>query len=230
MTLESTISERLASLKDSIAVHASNRDVTIIAVSKYTDLEHIKAAYTAGFYHFGESRLQDVIAKQNSFSPGGLNWHFIGTLQSNKLGKSVGRFSLIHSVDSLAHAIRLSEVNAQQEKRQACLLQINPGEDITRNGFTPREVINKIENLLEFPGLSIEGLMAMAPPEQSINQDKLALEKTFEAVRFLRDDLANRSGNPLSTLSMGMSQDYEFALRQGSTMIRIGQAIFDTKN
>jgi len=229
MSLVSVIAERLERLRESVAVNSPGRDVTIIAVSKYTDLEHIQAAYSAGFRDFGESRLQDVLAKQEDFSPKGLNWHFIGTLQSNKLAKSVGRFSLLQSLDSVAHAQRLSEVNDLQEKRQACLLQINPGEDLSRNGFTPLEAIDKIEFLLELPGISIEGLMSMAPSEQSINRDEKALEKTFEAIRLLRDELARRSGRALSTLSMGMSQDYEFALRQGSTMIRIGQAIFDTK-
>jgi len=229
MSLVSVISERLERLQESVAVNASGRDVTIVAVSKYTDLEHIQAAYSAGFRDFGESRLQDVLAKQEIFFPKGLNWHFIGTLQSNKLAKSVGRFTLIQSLDSVAHAQRLSELNDLQEKCQACLLQINPGEDLSRNGFTPQEVIDKIEFLFDLPGISIDGLMSMAPPEQSLNRDEKALEKTFEAIRLLRDELARRSGKPLPTLSMGMSQDYEFALRQGTTMIRIGQAIFDTK-
>ena len=223
------MSERLERLKESVAVNSAGGDVTIIAVSKYTDLDHIQAAYSAGFRDFGESRLQDVLLKQDHFSPEGLNWHFIGTLQSNKLAKSVGRFSLIQSVDSVAHAQRLSEANDLQKKRQTCLLQINPGEDLSRNGFTPQEVTDKIEFLLGLPGISIDGLMSMAPPEQSINRDEKALEKTFEAIRLLRDKLTSLSGRALPVLSMGMSQDFEIALRQGSTMIRIGQAIFDTK-
>ena len=223
------IAERFAQLNQIIAELSNGRSITTVAVSKYTDINHIAAAFEAGFRHFGESRLQDVLTKQEAFSPPELHWHFIGTLQSNKLGKSVERFSLIQSVDSMAHAQRLSEVNAAHHLRQACLLQINPGSNTSRNGLTPAQAHEEIETLMALPGLSFEGLMAMAPPEQSLENDDSALEKTFESVRLLRDELANRSGNPLSTLSMGMSGDFKSALKQGATMIRIGQAIFGSE-
>jgi pyridoxal phosphate enzyme (YggS family) len=226
----SSFPERFAQLNDTIERLASGRVITTIAVSKYTDSEQIAAAFVAGFRHFGESRLQDALSKQKAFSPPELHWHFIGTLQSNKLGKSVGRFSLIHSVDSLEHARKLSEVNATTGQRQPCLLQINLSSDASRNGFSHVEVRASIEELIVLPGLAIEGLMAMSSSEQARTHNKIALEKTFESVRLLRDDLASRCEYPLSTLSMGMSRDYKEALKQGATMIRIGQAIFGPKD
>lgn len=214
--------------------------MTIMAVSKYATTEQIRQAYAAGLRHFGENRVQDALAKIVEFPESefpGLHWHFIGSLQTNKAAKTVGCFSLLHSVDSLRLTRAVSEANLAAGTRQPILLQINSTTMGERHGFWPNEAAEALEKALSLPGVDTKGLMTMAPPQASLDKDEAALNRTFGALRHLRDRLAEQYGPKqpehghegfLPELSMGMSRDFPYALANGATIIRVGNYLFQT--
>jgi pyridoxal phosphate enzyme (YggS family) len=224
-----TIQERVSELREQVRRHAGGRAVTVVAVSKYTTVECMREAYQAGLRDFGESRVQDALLKTAHFPPEAypdLRWHFIGTLQTNKASKTVGRFSLIHSVDSVRLAEALSVANTAVERRQAILLQINSSPDSSRRGFTPEAAAAALPAILALPGLEPRGLMTMAPPEASLNADSQVLNRVFDGLRRLGERFSDMAGRPLPELSMGMSRDFPYALANGATIIRVGSALF----
>lgn len=224
-----TIRDRVLELQEQVRRHAAGRTVTVVAVSKYAAVECMWEAYQAGLRDFGESRVQDALTKMAHFSPEaypGLNWHFIGSLQTNKAAKTVGRFSLIHSVDSVRLAEALSAANASAGRQQSVLLQINASGDPSRRGFLPDEAEAALPAILALPGLELRGLMTMAPPEASLGADTETLNGVFDGLRRLGERLSRLSARPLPELSMGMSRDFPYALANGATIIRVGNALF----
>lgn len=241
--------ERVSTLQEQVRQLVGERPVTIVAVSKYATVEQIRQAYATGLRHFGESRIQDALAKMEALPDSdypGIQWHFIGTLQTNKVTKTVNRFSLVHSLDSMRLAQALSQANRSAGIRQPVLLQINSTPLGVRRGFQPEEVQAALPELLQLPGLKVNGLMTMAPPDVSLNNDEMALNQTFESLRLLRDQLSLSCRQTLqmfssaeniskssvecafSELSMGMSRDFPFALANGATIIRVGNYLFQT--
>jgi pyridoxal phosphate enzyme (YggS family) len=205
--------------------------VTLVAVTKYATVEQMQTAYAAGIRHFGENKVQDALNKMASFPATDypdLSWHLIGHLQSNKVKKTLNRFSLIHSVDSLPLAEAISSHNAQQGLTQPVLLQVNISQDPTRYGFSPETLLSQATQIARLPGLELRGLMTMAPAEASLNQNEDALKAGFSQVATLKTELESRLGIPLPELSMGMSHDFPQALACGATIIRIGNYLFKT--
>jgi pyridoxal phosphate enzyme (YggS family) len=199
--------------------------VTLIAVSKYATVPQILDAYHAGARHFGENRVQDALAKMAALPPDvaqAIHWHLIGPLQRNKINKIVGRFALIHSLDSGDIAQALSERTVLAGLVQPVLLQVNVSGEATKHGFAPQDLIQQVHTLLQLPGLQVKGLMTMAPH----TSDSTQLTQCFTGLRQLRDTLVSETGQPFSELSMGMSGDYRQAIDCGATMVRIGQALF----
>lgn len=226
-----SIEQQLKTVQAIIGQQAGNRLVTLVAVTKYATLEQMKSAYEAGIRHFGENKVQDALAKQEAFPQEqfpDLKWHLIGNLQSNKAKKTVGHFSLIHSVDSLALAEILSRHNEAAGTKQEILLQVNISSDATRNGITPERLSEQVQAILDLPGIVLRGLMTMAPPEVSLANDELALKACFGKVTRLRDELQSQLEIELPELSMGMSHDFPHALSSGATIIRIGNYLFKT--
>ena len=224
-----TIQKRVLELQDQVRRAAGERAVTIVAVSKYTTVERMKEAYQAGLRHFGESRVQDALSKMAHFPAEAypdLHWHFIGTLQTNKVAKTVGRFDLIHSMDSFRLAEAISTVNVEAGRRQAVLLQINLSQDTTRRGFTPNQAEAALPAILALPGIKPQGLMTMAPPEASLNEDAEALNRVFDELRHLGERFSLLAKQPFQELSMGMSRDFPYALANGATIIRVGNLLF----
>jgi PLP dependent protein len=200
--------------------------VTLIAVTKNVGIERLAEAFDLGVTEFGENRVQDALDKQQNVPPrmaDKIHWHLIGHLQTNKVKKVVGRFSLIHSVDSLHLAQEISFESAKRQLRQPVLLQVKVVEDPSKSGFSPESLRSQFNTLRALPGLDIRGLMTMAP----LIDDTQVWNDSFGGLRALRDELEKAHGVRLSELSMGMTQDWQEAIKCGSTMIRLGRAVFD---
>ncbi|MBS0653272.1 MAG: YggS family pyridoxal phosphate-dependent enzyme [Verrucomicrobia bacterium] len=214
------LSERLKKIKDQIAeaCHRSNRDhseITLIAVTKYATLEAIREAYNLGLRSFGESRISTALEKMAQL-PSDIDWHFIGHLQSNKVAKATGRFALVHSVDSLELAKKISAASTQQGCNTAVLLQVNTSGEPSKQGFTPDTCRDHFLELSQLPGITLQGLMTMAP----LTEDASVIRSCFSRLRDLRDEFELRH------LSMGMSHDFSIAIEEGATLLRIGSSLF----
>lgn len=222
----SDIAANLNEIRDRItaACLRSGRDpaaVELIAVSKTFPAERIREAVDAGQRIFGESRLQEAESKINSL-PGSLRWHFIGRVQRNKVRKILPRFEVIHAIDSLRLASYADEVAAELGLFPKVFVQVNIGGEKTKGGFEPDAIREEIGSLLALQRLEVRGLMCIPPP----GPDAEASRPWFAALRALRDDLESQTGTLLPALSMGMSGDYEVAIEEGSTHVRVGSSIF----
>ncbi len=149
-------------------------------------------------------------------------WHFIGHLQTNKVKQAIGKFALIHSVDSLNLATEISKVATSRELVQSILLQVKVAEDPGKSGFSPDELRAQFAQIKNLPSLRIEGLMTISP----LTEDKEVWQQCFDGLRDLRDELEKTHDVNLRELSMGMSADWQEAIKCGATMVRIGTAIF----
>ncbi|HMP98222.1 MAG TPA: YggS family pyridoxal phosphate-dependent enzyme [Cyclobacteriaceae bacterium] len=198
----------------------------LIAVSKTQAIEKIKEAYDAGQRLFGENKVQEMLSKYEHL-PADAEWHLIGHLQRNKVKYIVPFVAMIHSVDSFR---LLEEINKQAEKNNrviACLLQVHIAEEESKFGFSADELIEliKSDDLANLNHVNIVGLMGMA----TFTDDKEQVRKEFAGLKLLFDrvkSLSNNANVNMQELSMGMSGDYQIALAQGSTLVRIGTAVF----
>jgi pyridoxal phosphate enzyme (YggS family) len=218
------LAERLAGLRDRIAAAcaAAGRrpgEVELLAVSKTFPAEAVQEAYHAGHRHFGESRQQEAGPKI-AVLPRDIHWHFIGSLQRNKVRKVLGEFDVIHSVDSLRLAEYLDRVAGEEGKRPEIYLEVNVAGEESKGGFSPAELLEASEILAGMRNVEIIGLMSIPP------DDPERARSWFGATRELRDRLRAASGLHLPGLSMGMSGDFEQAILEGSTIVRVGSAIF----
>lgn len=200
-----------------------SKGVTLIAVSKTKPVEMLMEAYNVGFKRFGENYVQELVEKYESM-PKDIEWHFIGHLQSNKVKYIAPFVSLIHSVDSLK---LLQEINKQAVKNNRvidCLLQIYIAEEDTKSGMTEEEclAILQPETLKNLTNIRIVGLMGMT----TLTDDETQIRKEFRKLKSFQSTVHGQQSTDLSILSMGMSGDYEIAIEEGSTMIRVGSKIF----
>jgi pyridoxal phosphate enzyme (YggS family) len=215
------------------ATHASRNpaDVTLVAVSKTHPLAAIAVAATAGQRDFGENRLEELWEKvESAHAQGitGLRWHMIGPIQSRKSNQAIGPFgpfALIHAVDRTKIAQRLSRDAEATSCVLSVLLEVNVSGESTKHGFAPDDLRKEIVTLAKLPALRIEGLMTMAP----LVNDPETVRPVFRDLRLLRDQLAQATGLPLPQLSMGMSGDFEVAIEEGATLVRVGSAIFGAR-
>jgi len=196
-------------------------EVKLIAVSKTWGAEHVQKAVDAGEREFGENKLQEGQEKIPVLSDA-LEWHFIGGLQRNKVRKVLGLFHVVHSIDSLKLAKYTDHVASDMGVKPRILLQVNIGDEETKGGFRKAELEEYFTELLELEHLHIIGLMCI-PPVVQISEDARVW---FREVVALRDLLENNHACRLPELSMGMSNDFEIAIEEGATMIRVGTSIF----
>lgn len=218
-----TIKENLAKVKEQI----DNINVKIIAVTKYSSQEQIFEAYNLGVRNFGESYLQDAIEKISRKSqyenPEDLiSWHFIGRLQKNKVKQVVGKFCLIHSVDSLELGVLINKVANGNGLVQDVLLQVNISGEETKAGFNPDDLRDSFGKLIKLPDIRIQGLMTIAPK----TDDKNLIRSYFSDLSRLQKELNKNFMTDIKELSMGMTNDYKIAVECGATMIRIGKGLF----
>lgn len=223
------IADRLARVRDRIAAAAERSgraaaDVRLVVVTKEVPADQIRVAVEAGAAEIGENRVQELLPKMDELSwlVPGPRWHFIGTLQKNKVRSVTGRVTMIHSIDSVALGQAVAARAAAVGVTQDALLEINATGEASKHGLAPEEAEGALEALAGEKGLRVRGLMTIAP------QGSLALARwTFETLRDLRDRLGPTiAGATLTELSMGMTDDFEPAIEEGATIVRIGRAVF----
>jgi pyridoxal phosphate enzyme (YggS family) len=220
-----SVSERLTEIRGQITDAAidAGRDplsVQLCAVSKTFPVEAIREAMEAGQSLFGESRVQEAVAKIPQLPSA--RWHFIGHLQSNKIRKVLPLCEMFHSVDSADLAMDISRIAVELNLRPGVLLQVNVAGDTAKFGFDATSVRAALPSLLKLPGIHIRGLMTIPP----LADDPELTRPHFAALRTLRDQLSAATGAPLPELSMGMSGDFPQAIAEGATIVRVGSAIF----
>lgn len=201
-------------------------EVYLIAVSKTKPTEQIKEVYQKGHRHFGENYVQEAIEKKMQLKDLQIIWHFIGGLQKNKVKNVVGVFDLIHSVDSVELAKKISGVALQKKVLQKCLLQINIGDETSKGGFSAPLVLEKRQELFALPNLVWQGLMAMPPIADDEGLARSYLKQTKQIFEQIKDKLDVNSKKEWQHLSMGTSHDFHLAIQEGATMIRVGTLIF----
>ncbi len=215
-----SISENIKSFKSNLP-----KNITLVAVSKTKPVTDLMEAYTAGQRIFGENKIQEMEAKWQEM-PKDVEWHMIGHVQRNKVKYMAPFVSLIHAVDSLK---LLKEINKQAKKHDRainCLLQIKIAEEDSKFGMTEAEALSLLssEEIKDFCNINVIGLMGMA----TFTDDTDQLRKEFQKLKGFYNSLKDQ--NNFKVLSMGMSSDYELAIEEGSTMIRVGSAIFGERN
>lgn len=212
--------------KVSQAAQKCGRDpegIQILYVTKTVETGRIREAISAGAKDFGENRVQELLEKKKDFNEKDLRWHLIGHLQTNKVKQVLGETVLIHSLDRLELAEKIEQqAVAQKIKSVPCLVQVNTSGETTKFGLLPSEV-EAFSAKITGPALQIRGLMTIGPLTE--NRDKI--RASFRALRELRDSLRRKMPrHSWDILSMGMSGDFEIAIEEGSTLIRVGTAIF----
>jgi len=210
------------------AARQAGRDpggVTLVAVSKSVPVERLREAIAIGCRVFGENRVQEAAAKMEALSEyQGLQWHLIGPLQTNKIKAAVGRFALLHAVDRLEVAEHLDRAARERGLTQAVLLEVNVAGERTKHGFSPDELARVTERMGAFPGIRVLGLMAVPPAAVAPEEAR----PHFRRLRMLAAEVQTLKipGVTMRELSMGMSGDFEVAIEEGATMVRVGTALF----
>ncbi len=227
MNLKANIAQIKQRINQALKASDKGQDgVTLVAVTKSVDVDTIKAAITEGIEIIGESRIQSAKIKYQEIE-NNVRWHMIGHLQQNKVKDAVRMFELIHSVDSFYLAEAINEEACQQNKIQDVLIQVNTSGEKTKYGLSLADANTLFGRVNEFSHLNIKGLMTIGPLSNESAQmaDALPSRSCFQKLFQLYQDLKT-SGFPLQYLSMGMSDDFELAISEGSNMVRIGQAMF----
>jgi hypothetical protein len=230
----SGIAENVQRVRDRLAAAAASRgrhpeEITLVAVSKNFSRDSIASAIAAGQTHFGENRVQEAEAKIPDFrSMPSLTWHMVGHLQSNKAHRAAELFDVIHSVDSIKLAQKLSHAAVSLNKTLSVLIQVDLGHEETKFGAERGQVADIVQTILDLEGLRLDGLMTMPP----FFDDPEHTRPYFAALRELRQSLEKDKPGCLGRahLSMGMSHDFEVAIQEGATIVRIGTAIFGERS
>lgn len=226
----SRIAENLSSISQRIQTAAEmasrqSDEVDILAVSKTHSAGKIREAYSAGLTRFGESYVQEAIPKIVELGELPLEWHFIGPIQSNKTRTIAEHFHWVQSIDRLKIATRLNEQRPAQLPPLNICVQVNISMESSKSGIVQQALQEFVEQLMNLPRLKLRGLMAI--PQKTTNQDQQ--RALFAQMRRLYDDL-NQQAFQLDTLSMGMTNDLEAAVMEGTTMVRVGTGLFGARN
>ena len=202
--------------------------VTLLAVSKQQPPDAIAEAAAAGQHDFGENYLQEALPKMAACQSLGLTWHFIGQLQSNKTRPVAEHFDWVHTVNRDKIAQRLNDQRPHYARPLQTCIQVKLAEEETKGGIDPDQVLPLAKYILGLPRLTLRGLMCIPPPAENFEQQRKYFAQLATLQRRLNEQLAD-GGVQLDTLSMGMSGDYEAAIAEGATMVRIGTAIFGAR-
>ncbi|HKJ94084.1 MAG TPA: YggS family pyridoxal phosphate-dependent enzyme [Gammaproteobacteria bacterium] len=222
----SDIESRLARVRERIATAARRfgrppEDVHLLAVSKRQPVAAIAAAVRAGQTAFGENYLQEALEKVDALAGSGIQWHFIGALQSNKTKAAAEYFDWIHTIDRLKIARRLSDQRPAERGPLNCCLQVNVSGEGSKSGVAPEEVPALAKAISKLDNLRLRGLMAIPAPAPDFDAQRMPLRRLRELMTSLK-----AQGLEMDTLSMGMSADLEAAVAEGATILRIGTAVF----
>lgn len=202
-----------------------DRSVTLVAVSKKQPLEKILILAEHGQIHFGENYVQEALDKMGEIGQSGLKWHFIGGLQTNKAKYVAGKFSLVHSVDTLKLAQGLHKKAKSLDMVQHILIQVNLAEETQKYGVWENNLPSLARSILEFQHLKLDGLMVMPPFTDNAENSR----PLFARARRLKYDLEQSLGIGMAHLSMGMSQDLEVAVEEGATLVRVGTSLLGSR-
>lgn len=202
-------------------------EVTLIAVSKTKPVETLKEAYQLGVRIFGENKVQELNEKYDAL-PGDIQWHMIGHLQRNKIKYVIDKAELIHSVDSIRLAEAIEKEAAKRNLTADILIEVNAAREKSKFGLLPEEIDSFIENVKNFPHIRINGLMTIAPFVENPEENR----PIFAYLRKLSVDIAEKNAHNInmSVLSMGMTNDYQVAIEEGATMVRVGTGIFGLRS
>ncbi len=202
-------------------------EITIIAASKGRSAEEIEETIAAGITHIGENKVQEALLKYQDLSAltksKQVKWHMIGHLQTNKVKDAVKIFDMIQSVDSIRLAAEINKHAAKINKIQDVLLEINVSVQMSKFGFKPSEAVNVAGEISKFKNISLKGLMCIAPVVKNPEETR----QYFRMLRELMEKINISTNQQLTSLSMGMTNDFEIAIEEGSNMIRLGRAIFE---
>jgi len=228
------IADRVAAVRERIARAAARAgraagEVTLVAVSKTHPPEAVREAFAAGVRDVGENRVQEAEGKAAALAdlkPGGLRWHLVGHLQSNKARKAAALFDWIHSVDGAAIGARLGEAARAEGRPLRALVQVDLAREETKFGLGEEELFGALESLRALPAVKLLGLMALPP----FDEDAERVRPYFRRLRALRDRAKERGLLEGGELSMGMSHDLEVAVEEGATLVRVGTAIFGERH
>ena len=223
---QNTIAQNIQSIRTHIAdaekkYARQSGSVQLLAVSKTRPIEDIQAAFNVNQTHFGENYLQDALPKIRSLSEDTIEWHFIGPIQSNKTRQIAESFSWVHTVDRLKIAKRLSEQREPEQKPLNVCIQVNTSGESTKSGLNIEETLTLAKEISLLANINLRGLMTIPASTTDFEKQR----QPFYLLRELKDEIQSQ-GIELDTLSMGMTNDMEAAIAEGSTMVRIGTAIF----
>ena len=219
-----SVAENLARVRERIAAACrragrSADEVTLVGVSKGVPAPRVAEAHAAGLQDLGENRVQEAAEKIEALAAQGVRprWHLVGHLQTNKTKTIAGLFVILHSVDS----VRLAQALSRRAREPLpILLEVNVAQEASKFGFTPREIASALRSITDLPNLEVRGLMTVAPQTDQPE----SVRPIFQRLRELRDELGLRD------LSMGMTNDFEVAIEEGATMVRVGRAIFGERS
>ena len=211
------LAERVAQVRRRVG-----QDVTIIAVTKTYGPDAVEAAWRSGLRDVGENRVQEALAKMAATQVP-VRWHLIGHVQRNKV-KEVDGFALVHSVDSARLADALDEFGVARARAVDVLLQVNTSGELSKYGWAPEDLRAEAERLVERPGVRVRGIMTMAPLDAPVDVLRATFRGARAALAVVRD-----AGHPATELSMGMSNDFEIAVEEGATMVRLGTILFGAR-
>jgi len=204
----------------------SPSEVRILGATKTVPPEKIRSFYRCGLRLFGENRVQEFLRKYDSLTDLDIEWHFIGRLQSNKVKYILGKVELIHSLDRDSLLRELEKRAERIGLTQQCLIEVNLGGEETKGGLSPDEVLPFLERVMECQHVAVRGLMAIPP----YSEDPERSRPYFVKLRNLRDSLESTLGITLKDLSMGMSGDFEVAVEEGATIVRLGTILFGERD
>jgi len=227
----SLIASNLAEIRERIARSAARagrapEDITLVAVSKTFPPEAIRSAFELGLRQFGENRVQEWESKRAAVADLDATWHLIGHLQSNKARRAANLFDRVDSVDSVALAQKLDAAAASEAKRLKILIEVHLGGEETKSGVPEVDLPALAEIIAQLQNLELRGLMTIPPYFEKPEQ----VRPYFQKLRTLRDQVSAQIGRPLNVLSMGMSHDFEIAIEEGATEIRVGAALFGERS
>ncbi len=223
-----SVVENYQQIREKVAAAATKagrapEEVHLLVVSKTWPAERLEPLIAVGHLAYGENRVQEAVEKA-PLLPQGLEWHLIGHLQKNKARKALSVFQVFHSIDSKAIAQQIDRIAKEEHLYPRVYLQVNLGTEPQKHGFTPDDLRESMGDILTLPRLEILGLMAIPPmgsPEET--------RPYFRQLREFRDELQEAYDHPLPGLSMGMTSDFDVAIEEGSTIVRVGSAIFGAR-
>lgn len=223
-TIQNNLHRVLEKLADAVQKSGRNDgDVRLVAVTKTYPVEDILEAVRCGVVSVGENRVQELAEKQRLWSGPSVEWRLIGHLQRNKVRRALECASTVDSLDSLPLAGSLARIAEEKNIRLPVLIEVNTSGEESKHGVAPSDAAPLLESVMkECPALQVEGLMTVGP----LTDDEAKVRSAFALLRKIRDSLSEEFGLRLKELSMGMSGDYEWAVQEGSTMVRIGSALF----